>query len=190
MNYSQFKIYLKQIVLYQSRNKKHKEWTIARKCEVNFTTRQLAKLTGKSHVTISKWLKRLVKEGVLRHQRFVNTKEKWKKSMRFYLHLEVLKILRAGAKKRAYRFIKKQVEKSPDKRNAWLTLKEFLFKNSIGKWQVRLRPLVDQRDFVLETKGSEIFFNDLDLRTCNGRRKPVSRERLGNFYEEMMKLLR
>lgn len=187
MDYQQFKKYLKKVVLYQSRNKKHSHWSLRRKCEANFTTRQLAELTGLGNATVWRYLKRMAKEKILVCPRYLKTKERHFNSMVFYIHQEVYDILKAISKKRFYKFIAKQYKKNSE---SFETLKEFLKKNSLGIYTLCMIPTLEQRDFCLRSRSGDVIFGDeMDLRRKNSKKSFASDSKVSSTLSGLIDLL-
>ena len=157
MKYKEFKKYIKQIVLYQSGNNYNKNRTLRSKCLINFTTRQLASKTGRSHTTIANWLKKLRTEKVIAFSHYKKSKDKKFNDMKFFIHLGVIRILKAKANVRAYKFIKK------------FTLKKYIniyIKNYKLLWFLDMQnPMIDMGKF------GKVDFFDLDMRKHDNKKE-------------------
>lgn len=177
MKYSEFKKYLKTIVLYQSNNSYNKDRPLRARCLVNFTTRQLAVKVGRSHTTVAKWLKKMRKENLIAFSHYKKTKDKKHNDMKFFIHLGVIKILKAKAKVKAYKFIKK------------FTLKKYIniyIKNYKLIWHFdMIYPDIDMG------KYGKVSFFDLDLRFSNNKKqiKYLDESIINNQFKNLISFL-
>lgn len=200
MKYKDFLNYIQKIVLYQATNKKHRAWSLSRKCELNFTTRQLADKCDVSHSTIARWLKKAVSDGVLLHkQRRLKHKIKVFNDMRFYQVKSVIEALTAVAKKKAYSVVKKLIKHNPKN----VTLK-YIFKNIrittkhgktkwLSKTKLNILAPPDYFDFMvpLGKNGAWVALSEFDARTYSGfkNKRKVNKQFESEMFSKMIEML-
>lgn len=167
MTYKEFKAWAKQVVLYQAQNRKHKDWSYHRKVEFNFTLRQIEHHTGIPRSTASRWIRQLVQEGELAFQRSKKTGKPGFRSMKFYRHLAVDKILTAINKVRCYKFLrKKKAEKETQIKEKYGTLKYYYSNNKNKKQRMTL-----SETGKLRHDDGWIDIKQIDLRRKDGIKK-------------------
>lgn len=199
IKYPEFVKYIEKIVLYQARNKKHASWSLARKCELNFTTRQLAVRCNVSHMTISRWIKKAIKDGVLNYKyRKLKTKALMHRDMRFYTVNRVVRILRSIAKKKVYNIVKTIIKNKPENVTLKYILKNInISKHSgtkfFGKTKLNILASPDFFDFMvpLGKNGAWVNLSEFDARikTVKKKQKRASEKFEKEMFDQMFKCL-
>lgn len=187
MKFNQFKKYLKEIVLYQAHNSYNKNAPLKTRCKINFTTRQLAGYCGVSHTTIHRWLKKLQAEKSIFFLSYKKTANAAHRSMIFYYHYDVYKVLIAKFKKWAYKAVKR-INKF--KENVTPTKYINIY---IKKYQTVWH--LDQAFGEIHMPDGKVYSKfDLDLRFKNSKRPDnlkgyADNKQVFNAFESAMKFL-
>lgn len=180
--YEEFKSYLKTIVLYSAMNKRNRDWNIKRKATVNFTIRQLEKTTGIPRSTCSRWLKKMREEGYLSLSHTKETRKGYQ-NMKFYYFKEIVLILRAKARVKAFKFIKKKIRMISKESGTPLI-------NLFHKFKYIKKRFIwglESRDFRFEFEGRHINISEIDSRK-NDPEKIVLLDAkiIGNFFKSLL----
>lgn len=179
--YEEFKSYLKTIVLYSALNKRNKQWTIKRKATINFTLRQMEKTTGIPRSTCSRWLKKMREEGILAFSHSKETRKGYR-NMCFYYIKEIVVILEAKAKVKAYKFIKKKIAiESKESGTPLINLfHKFKYIKKRFIWGL------DSRDFRFKFEKKTINLTEIDSRKNNPEEITfVSSKTVSSFFKEL-----
>lgn len=189
-NYREFKKYLKTIVLYQATNKRFKHWSTKRKATANFTMRQLANVTGLSKSTCHRYITKMRKEGLLGiAERRVHRNYR-KSAMVFYYLKEVLNILQAKAKRKAYLFIKKMIDR--ELKSGTLRINLFhKFKEKQFKRFKYLTRTIDSPHNMIIFHGTEYNLNEIDLRKKDfDKIDYLNSKTVSNFFSQLLEKLK
>lgn len=182
-NYIEFKDYIKKIVLFQATNKKFAGWSNKRKATINFTTRQLEKVTGIPKSTCHRYLRKMRKEKLIFFASSKKTSDKRFSNMVFYYHQEVINILKSIAKKRTYTFIKRSLKDMKDSGTLKINLLHKLKENGMN-----LQFLPDSNLIRLYFDRNEYNLNEIDLRTKTmiKKRKTINNPNyIKNFFSSL-----
>lgn len=180
--YEEFKSYLKTIVLYSALNKRNRDWDIKRKATINFTMRQLEKTTGIPRSTCSRWLKKMREEGILGFSHIKKTRKGFQ-NMKFYYIKEIILILKAKAKVKAYNFIKKKI-KIESRENGTPLINLFHKFKYIKK---KLLWGLESRDFRFEFESRYLNLSEIDSRKNDPEKiVPLDAKIIASFFGNLL----
>lgn len=183
-NYEEFKSYLKTIVLYQANNKRFRDWSIKRRATINFTIRQLERVTRLPRSTCHRYLKKMKEEGLISLAEVKETKRGYR-DMKFYYIKEIIEVIRAKAKVRAYKFIKMKITEARE--NGTLIINLF---HKLKKTKICLVGGLESREFLLRFQEKDHPITDYDLRRNEPEKiETLDRLTVSNFFTNLLETI-
>ena len=183
-NYEEFKSYLKTIVLYQANNKRFRDWSIKRRATINFTIRQLERVTRLPRSTCHRYLKKMKEEGLISLAEVKETKRGYR-DMKFYYIKEIIEVIRAKAKVRAYKFIKMKITEARE--NGTLIINLF---HKLKKTKICLLGGLESREFLLRFQEKDHPITDYDLRRNEPEKiETLDRLTVSNFFTNLLETI-
>jgi len=183
-NYEEFKSYLKTIVLYQANNKRFRDWSIKRRATINFTIRQLERVTRLPRSTCHRYLKKMKEEGLISLAEVKETKRGYR-DMKFYYIKEIIEVIRAKAKVRAYKFIKMKITEARE--NGTLIINLF---HKLKKTKICLLGGLESREFFLRFQEKDHPITDYDLRRNEPEKiETLDRLTVSNFFTNLLETI-
>jgi DNA-binding Lrp family transcriptional regulator len=183
-NYEEFKSYLKTIVLYQANNKRFRDWSIKRRATINFTIRQLERVTRLPRSTCHRYLKKMKEEGLISLAEVKETKRGYR-DMKFYYIKEIIEVIRAKAKVRAYKFIKMKITEARE--NGTLIINLF---HKLKKTKICLVRGLESREFLLRFQEKDHPITDYDLRRNEPEKiETLDRLTVSNFFTNLLETI-